>query len=58
MEKASKKALDMEIYSYKYFKMIIKKESMRKARDKSSDKVIIHSNLRGSSAYVGGGINA
>jgi len=58
MEKASKKALDMEIYSYKYFKMIIKKESMGKARDKSSDKVIIHSNLRGSSAYVGGGINA
>jgi len=58
MEKASRKALDLKIYSYKYFKMIIKQESMRKVKDKNSDKIIIHSNLRGSSAYVRGGINA
>ena len=58
MEKASRKALDLEIYSYKYFKMIIKQEASKKVKGKRSNKIIIHSNLRGSSAYTGGGINA
>jgi transposase len=58
MEKASRKALDLEIYSYKYFKMIIKQEASKKEKGKRSNKIIIHSNLRGSSAYTGGGINA
>lgn len=58
MEKASRKALDMQIYSYKYFKMIIKQESTKKDSEKRSDKIIVHSNLRGKSAYAGGGINA
>lgn len=58
IENASRKALDLEIYSYKYFKMIIKKESMKKAKDKRKSKIIVHSNLRGSGAYAGGGINA
>lgn len=58
MEIASRKALDLEIYSYKYFKMILKQEFLKKGKDKRSDRIIVHSNLRGSSAYVGGGINA
>jgi len=58
IENAAKKALDMEIYSYKYFKMILKQESLKKGKDKSSNKAIFHSNLRGKSAYLGGGINA
>ena len=58
MENASRAALDLEIYSYKYFKMIIKKESSQRGKDKRNDKIIVNSNLRGSSAYTGGGINA
>jgi hypothetical protein len=58
MENASRKALDLEIYSYKYFKMIIKKESLKKTKNERNDKMIVNSNLRGSSAYAGGGINA
>ena len=58
MEIASRKALGLEIYSYKYFKMIIKQESTKKEKGKIPGKIIIHSNLRGSSAYMRGGINA
>jgi len=57
MEEASKKALELEIYSYKYFKMLVKKELKEKGK-KEPEKIIIHSNLRGRSAYAGGGINA
>jgi len=57
MESASRKALDLEIYSYKYFKMLLKKESSNNQKTKP-EKVIVHSNLRGKSAYAGGGINA
>jgi len=57
METASKKALELEIYSYKYFKMLVRKELKEKDK-KQPAKIIIHSNLRGKSAYAGGGINA
>jgi len=57
MEEASKKALELEIYSYKYFKMLVKKELKEKEKTKP-EKIVIHSNLRGRSAYAGGGINA
>lgn len=57
MEEASRKALDLEICSYKYYKMLLKKESAAKEKPKGK-KVIVHSNLRGRSAYAGGGINA
>jgi transposase len=56
MENASEKALSMGIYSVKYFKMIFKQISLDK--DKSDVRIIKHGNLRGSSAYAGGGINA
>lgn len=58
MESAAGKALEMRIYSYKYFKMIIKQETSKKVKGKSSNKIVAHSNLRGKSAYAGGGINA
>ncbi len=57
MEVASRKALNLEIYSYKYFKMLIKKESAKKEKAKP-ERILVHSNLRGKSAYLGGGINA
>ena len=56
MENASRKALDMGIYSLKYFKMIFKQ--MSSGEDKDSTNIIAHDNLRGSNAYAGGGINA
>ncbi len=58
MENASRKALDMEIYSLKYFKMIFKQISSGEDKDNSSGRIIAHDNLRGSSTYAGGGINA
>jgi len=58
MENAAKKALDMEIYSFKYFKMIFKQMSSGEDKDKSSARTVAHDNLRGSNAYAGGGINA
>ena len=58
MENASRKALDMGIYSLKYFKMIFKQMSLGEDKDKSSVRIIAHDNLRGKSAYAGGGINA
>jgi len=57
MEITSRKALELEIYSYKYFKMLLKKEGAKKEKVKP-ERIIAHSNLRGKSAYVGGGINA
>ena len=56
MEAASRKALNLEIYSYKYFKMLIKKESAMK--EKKPERIILNSNLRGKNAYAGGDINA
>jgi transposase len=58
MENAARNALDMRIYSYKYFKMIFKQESEKEGRGKSTGKIIVHANLRGKSTYAGGGINA
>lgn len=57
MEKASGKALELEIYSQKYFKMLLNKEG-KKGQEEKSGRIIAHSNLRGKSAYAGGGINA
>jgi len=57
MEKASRKALELEIYSQKYFKMLVNKEG-KKGQEAKPEKIVDHSNLRGKGAYVGGGINA
>ncbi|MFO7928247.1 MAG: IS21 family transposase [Candidatus Humimicrobiaceae bacterium] len=58
MEKASKRATDKAIYSYKYFKMIIGQEAKRKGKDNAKPKIVSHQNLRGEKAYKGSGINA
>jgi len=57
MEKASRKALELDIYSQKYFKMLVNKEG-KKSQKAKPEKIVDHSNLRGKGAYVGGGINA
>jgi transposase len=57
METVCQKALELEIYSYKYFNMLLKKESDVKEKSKPQT-IILHANLRGKDAYAGGGINA
>ena len=56
METTSRKALDKNICSYKYFNLILKQVVSR--LPKKEDKIIEHENVRGSRAYAGGGIYA
>ena len=57
MEEASRMALENSTVSYKYFSMIIK-QSAFKAVHKLPEKIVEHENIRGKSAYAGGGIHA
>jgi len=57
MESVSKKALELDTCSQKYFKMLINKEGKKESRIEPV-KIVAHSNLRGKTAYAGGGINA
>jgi len=57
MEAASQEAQDKNIYSSKYFSMILKTVA-QKAAERDTEKIITHDNLRGSEAFLGGGINA
>jgi transposase len=57
MENASQEALAKELYSFKYFSMILKQQLAKKAEGKQ-DKPIAHENIRGSSAFKGGGLRA
>jgi transposase len=57
MEDASREALDKGTCSYKYFSIILKQVAI-KVSNTSDDKIIRHENVRGSSAYVRGGIHA
>jgi transposase len=57
MESASYEALDKNICSYKYFNIILKQVTA-KATKNNSERIIKHDNVRGSSAYTGGGLNA
>ena len=57
MERASQEAIDKKTCSYKYFSIILKQEAAKEPQTKP-EKIIKHENLRGSSAYAGGGINA
>lgn len=58
MESAARQALGKRIYSYKYFSLIFKQETAKARKEEKTDKIIMHENLRGKSAYAGGGINA
>lgn len=57
MEAASKEAIERNTVSYKYFSIILKQVTA-KVYDNTDEKIINHDNLRGSTAFAGGGINA
>ncbi len=57
IEAASWEALDKNIYSSKYFSMILKTIAP-KATERDIEKIITHDNLRGNNAFLRGGINA
>jgi len=54
---ASREALERNTCSFKYFNIILK-QVIANQSNKQSEKIINHENVRGSSAYTGGGINA
>jgi len=57
MEMASREALERNTCSFKYFNIILKQVVANSSKGQDS-KIIRHENIRGSSAYAGGGINA
>jgi transposase len=57
MESASREALDKNTCSYKYLGMILKQVAATVSKTPPT-KMISHDNIRGSSAFTGGGINA
>ncbi|MCK9268793.1 MAG: IS21 family transposase, partial [Alkaliphilus sp.] len=57
IEKTSREALDRRTYSYKYFSIILK-QTMAGAEKDCPEKIIEHDNVRGSNAYIRGGIHA
>ena len=58
IENAAKLALEKRTYSYKYFSIIFKQEITKASKGQVTPKMIVHENLRGKSAFAGGGINA
>lgn len=56
METASLEALDKGTCSFKYFSIILKQKAA-KMPSSTSDRIIAHENVRGSGAFVGGGIH-
>jgi hypothetical protein len=57
MELASQEALNKDTCSYKYFNMILKQVAANVSKV-GEEKIIPHDNVRGRSAYAGGGIHA
>ncbi len=57
MEMTSREALEKNACSFKYFNIILK-QVVANFSKKQDHKIIRHENIRGSSAYAGGGINA
>jgi transposase len=57
MESASREALERGACSYKYFSLILK-QFVQNVAVSNTEKIIVHDNVRGSSAFAGGGINA
>ena len=56
-ERASREAIDKKTCSFKYFSIILK-QLTAKATTGQTERIIKHDNVRGSSAFTGGGINA
>ncbi|AUG57431.1 hypothetical protein HVS_07580 [Acetivibrio saccincola] len=57
IETVSKEAIDKNVFSFKYFNIILK-QVVKNSTKKQNDTIIRHENVRGSSAYSGGGIYA
>lgn len=57
MEIASREAIEKALCSYKYFSIILK-QADKKTIKKEPQGIIDHENIRGKSAYSGGGLNA
>jgi len=57
MEKASREAIDKNTCSYKYFRIIIKQVAATVSKT-LPPKIIGHENIRGNSAFIGGGFHA
>jgi transposase len=57
MESASRETLDRNTCSYKYFGIILKQVAATISKT-PPEKMISHDNIRGSSSFAGGGINA
>jgi hypothetical protein len=57
MERASREALDKNLCSFKYFSLLLK-QGATPAPQAAEEKIIQHDNVRGSSAYAGGGLHA
>jgi transposase len=57
IENASRETLDKNTCSYKYFSIILK-QVRAKASQINTERIIAHNNVRGRSAFAGGGINA
>lgn len=57
MERVSREALDKNTYSFKYFSILLK-QTVTHVSKADAEKIIPHDNVRGSSAYAGGGIHA
>lgn len=56
MEIASREAIDKKTCSYKYFSIIVKQVTAN-IPQKSTETIVKHDNVRGKSAYAGGGIH-
>lgn len=57
MESSSREALDKRVCSFKYFSIILKQMTIKISAN-HTEKVVKHDNVRGSSAFIGGGIHA
>lgn len=55
MESACKEAISKQIYTYKYFSIIIKQVASNYHKEQR-ESIVKHDNVRGSNAYTGGGI--
>lgn len=56
MEAASKEALERNTISFKYVNIIVKQVAANFPKE-NKERIVKHENIRGSSAYAGGGIN-
>jgi hypothetical protein len=57
METTSQEALDKNTCSFKYFSILLKQVTV-KATENQAEQIIPHENVRGRSAFAGGGIRA